>query len=133
MARRHYQRNKAKIAKRSKIYREKNKKKILARMVIYNHQRSINLKREVFEHYCGGVVHCQCLNCPITNIDLLTVDYKKGNGIHHKSKKGNRISELHLWSWLKRNNYPKEFQILCWFCNSAKGIGKRCPRYGKTH
>jgi hypothetical protein len=132
-SRKYYRLNKLIIAERSKTYRCKNKKKILQRMVIYNQQRSINLKQEVFKHYCGDVIRCQCLNCPITHISLLTIDHKNGDGVRHVSKRGNRITGLHLWSWLKRKNYPKEFQILCWSCNGAKGIQKQCPRYGKKH
>ena len=29
--------------------------------------------------------------------------------------------------WLKNNNYPKGFQILCWNCNFAKGVLGQCP------
>ena len=32
-----------------------------------------------------------------------------------------------LGQWIKKNNFPKGFQILCHNCNVAKGIYGECP------
>ena len=33
-----------------------------------------------------------------------------------------------MYEWIKRNNYPDGFQVLCWNCNSGKGAnGGICP------
>lgn len=29
--------------------------------------------------------------------------------------------------WLRRNNYPNGFQVLCHNCNMAKGFYGKCP------
>lgn len=39
--------------------------------------------------------------------------------------KGVRIEE-----WLKKNDYPKGFQILCHNCNMSKGFYGYCPHVG---
>jgi hypothetical protein len=133
MAKKYYKNNKNKITKSNLIYRKKNKKRFLLYMKKYNAERIGLLKVEVFKHYCKGTIQCQCLKCPITYIDLLTIDHKKGDGRKHVSKSGNRLTGLRLYAWLKNHGYPVGFQVLCWSCNGAKGIKKRCPRYGKKH
>ena len=33
-----------------------------------------------------------------------------------------------LYRWLKKNNFPEGFQVLCWNCNHAKFFnGGNCP------
>lgn len=86
-----------------------------------------NIKREVFKHYCNGRIRCQCKRCPIRHIDLLTIDHIKAR------RKGRKRTGISLWLWLKRQAYPLGFQILCWACNSSKGRGEHCKRFGKKH
>jgi hypothetical protein len=67
----------------------------------------------------------KCLNCGITDIDVLDIDHIKNNGsIHRKTGfHGHRLYQL-----LKKENYPKEdYQLLCRNCNWKKYIeNKKC-------
>jgi hypothetical protein len=92
----------------------------------------LTLKIEVFEHYCGGKPHCQCLGCPCDVIAFLQVDHKNGDGKNHVVN-GHRMSGAELWSWIKRNNYPENFQILCGNCNNSKRDYAACKLYGTPH
>jgi len=44
-----------------------------------------------------------------------------------KWKHGMDMSSDVLYSWLKKNNFPKGFQVLCMNCNFAKGKLGKCP------
>jgi hypothetical protein len=34
---------------------------------------------------------------------------------------------VRFYSWLRRNNYPEGYQVLCFNCNIAKGLYGVCP------
>jgi hypothetical protein len=45
---------------------------------------------------------------------------------HRKKINGHNHGGVDMGSWLKRNNYPEGFQVLCVNCNHAKGrIGEQ--------
>lgn len=82
------------------------------------------LKGEVYNAY-GGYL-CSC--CGETEPLFLSIDHINNNGAEHRKE----IKILHggttFYIWLKRNNYPKEFQILCYNCNHGKHLnGGVCP------
>lgn len=82
------------------------------------------LKAEIFEAYGGPI--CAC--CGETQEMFLSVDhinndgYKmKRLGIHPKNGTG-------FYQWLRKNNFPPGFQILCFNCNQGKRVnGGVCP------
>ena len=37
------------------------------------------------------------------------------------------MSSLFIYDWLKKNNFPPGFQVLCGSCNFAKGKYGSCP------
>jgi len=79
------------------------------------------LKTDLFYHYGNA-----CICCRETEPMFLTVDHINNDGAQHRKTLGGTGSGGHLYSWLRQNNYPKGFQILCWNCNWAKGQGG-CP------
>jgi len=91
----------------------------LAIKSLYYKKRS---KKQVMEHYSNGELKCAC--CGFAQIDGLSIDHiegrKKWN--HDYTMGGDR-----LYSWLKRNKFPKGFQVLCFNCNFAKGDTGICP------
>lgn len=95
--------------------------------------RRVALKSEVFSYYCGGRPHCQCPGCFVTVLTFLSIDHINGDGHNHLNKKGKKLEGPSLLVWLKRNNYPEGFQVLCFNCNGAKRTNPRCPRYGQDH
>ena len=78
------------------------------------------LKLEVLTHYSTQPVPI-CPRCRIDDIDVLCIDHIKGNGNEHRRSIGG-TSGTPFYQWLKTNNYPEEFQILCYNCNQKKRI-----------
>jgi 5-methylcytosine-specific restriction endonuclease McrA len=76
------------------------------------------VKAEVMNHYGGK---CSC--CGETNINKLTMDHVNGGGIRHYKEIG--VSQL--YRWIRKNNFPPNFQVLCMNCNSAKYNYGVCP------
>jgi hypothetical protein len=63
-----------------------------------------------------------CVCCGEDFIGFLSMDHIAGNGAEHRKKvPGNAI-----YTWLKANNYPPEFQVLCHNCNWYKGTKPAC-------
>lgn len=84
-----------------------------------NRARLQRIKREVLAHYGNG--RCAC--CGEERIEFLTIDHVHGGGTRHREKL--RIGNM--CAWLKQNNFPEGFQVLCMNCNFAKGRFDRCP------
>lgn len=83
------------------------------------------LKAEVISHYSGGTLKCAC--CGETKTDLLSINCTNNGGKQHRKSTG------HFYYWLKRNNYPPGFQVLCMNCNCAKGWSGYCPHNKQIH
>ncbi len=71
------------------------------------------LRQEVIEAYGG-----KCQLCSETIFEFLVIDHINGGGNIHRKELGNKD----ICTWLKRNNYPLEFRILCNNCNQIKPI-----------
>jgi hypothetical protein len=78
-----------------------------------------SLKADVIAGY-GGV--CKC--CGEAEPQFLTIDHVNGGGSAHKKAVG---SNQQIYSYLRANNYPTGYQLLCSNCNSAKGAFGICP------
>lgn len=80
------------------------------------------IKFKVFEHYG---LKCAC--CGEKEYKFLTIDHIKNNGAEH-NKKINKINNaITLYKWLIANNFPNEYQTLCFNCNITKGLYGKCP------
>jgi len=79
------------------------------------------LRDEVINRYGG-----KCVCCGETRKEYLTIDHKNGNGRKQKREIGARTSQ-EFYRWLKQNNYPEGFQVLCFNCNCGKGNYNACP------
>lgn len=88
----------------------------------YSQKHKREIKLEVLEHYGSK---CSC--CGERNVNLLTIHHI--NGRHEKTAKEDIYAGITLWNWLRLNNYPKGFQLLCYNCNcSMKNYMKQyCP------
>lgn len=82
------------------------------------------LRQEVISHYSNGTNRCAC--CGESHFEFLTIDHIDGGGLQHR-KRENMNGGQELARWLRRNDYPDGFQILCMNCNFAKGHYGRCP------
>jgi len=81
-------------------------------------QRDQNIKILVLSHYSTENTPI-CARCGIVDIDVLAIDHIMNNGNSHRRLLG---IGAHLYGWLKRNNYPEGYQVLCMNCNWKKRI-----------
>ena len=59
--------------------------------------------------------NCKCAICNIENLDVLSIDHINGGGNQHRKEIG-RIGGVDFYCWLKNNNYPKGYRVLCMNC-----------------
>ena len=82
-----------------------------------------DLKIQVFKHYSGDVPECKC--CKEKILVFLTIDHINNDGAAHR--KSGIASGSQMYYWLRRNQYPEGFQVLCWNCQHAKAVLDNCP------
>ena len=100
-----------------KEYRLKNKEKIKLR----NQKRHSDRRLKCLNEYSKGTLKCAC--CSESNIEFLTIDHINNDGAKHKKEIGSGL----LYHWLIKNNFPNNFQVLCYNCNCAKAKNIRNP------
>lgn len=110
----YYRANKERYQQRERERKAKFRTEILTRRT----EDRRRLRREALAAYGG-----KCVCCGETQFEFLAFDHVGGGGNKHR-----KIVKPHqLIGWLKRNNYPPSFRILCHNCNVASGIYGRCP------
>jgi hypothetical protein len=85
-------------------------------------ERSYLLRQAVLAHYGG-----QCACCGEAQEVFLTVDHIGGGGNEHRRQINGTHRSATFYRWLKNNNYPPGYQVLCCNCNYAKHRDGRCP------
>jgi hypothetical protein len=86
-------------------------------------ERAAKLRLAAISNYSNGTNMCSC--CKESHIEFLTIDHLP-NAPHkrdNKKKKGGR----EIFYWLKKNNYPDGFRVLCMNCNFSHGKYGYCP------
>jgi len=79
------------------------------------------LKHDVLVHYSTQIPSCAC--CKSTYEPFLELDHINGGGTKHAAEVGRGSV---MYQWIKKNNYPSLFQILCHNCNKRKGTKPAC-------
>lgn len=90
------------------------------------HREHLRLKAQVFDAYGGP--RCAC--CEEDVFDLLTIDHVNNDGAEQRRKLGNgsTCKSRVVYAWLRRNNYPSGYQVLCFSCNAGRFLnGGVCP------
>lgn len=83
-----------------------------------------NIKTQVLCAYGGQQPCCAC--CGETRIQFLAIDHINGGGTKHRKSIG--VSSGHkFYLWLRNNDYPPGFRVLCHNCNQAIGSYGVCP------
>ncbi len=96
----------------------------------YNRIRNRKIKLEVLTHYGGNPPKCAC--CGEIIYEFLTIDHINNDGREHR-KQIKMVGGTKFYRWLKRNNFPEGFQVLCFNCNCGKEINKGvCPHKSKN-
>lgn len=116
--------NKEHIRKYNQLYRETHDE--TSRHREYSRQ----LRIKVLTHYCDNQKpNCAC--CGETNIEFMCIDHINGGGEQHRKALGGNGGAVALW--LKRNNFPLGFRVLCHNCNSSIGYYGYCPHDRKKN
>ena len=89
--------------------------RLVVRRVWYNRHYQ-KLKMGVLGHYSHNTF--MCAHCDHGDLDVLTIDHINGGGRQHVLQL--RRDGTFLYRWLKNNNYPDGFQVLCANCNLKK-------------
>jgi hypothetical protein len=120
----YYLKNKDVITKKVYDYIDANRDKHNA----WGTKSKNKLKTEIFSHYCNGDIKCRM--CEETELGVLTVDHINGNGTKHRIEigLGRRGGGYGMYQWLKKNNYPDGFQILCFNCQFRKRMTEMKPK-----
>lgn len=82
-------------------------------------------RQQVLDHY-GKV--CAC--CGEWRYEFLSIDHIDGGGNKHRNElkqKGELKKAGRMHDWLRKNNYPEGFRVLCHNCNQARGLYGYCP------
>ena len=80
------------------------------------------LRLSVLSYYSGGTL--QCALCPESRLAALQVDHIYGGGKKHKAQLGGADGTL-FFRWLKQNNFPDGYRILCANCNIREYLKSR--------
>lgn len=85
-----------------------------------NRQYRRDMRLEVIDAYGGPI----CVCCGEKERKFLCIDHVNNDGSSHRKE----VQGGMLYNWLKKNNYPKGFQVLCCNCNFGKHLnGGICP------
>lgn len=103
-------------------YRKRNSDKIHA----YDRLWRRNLRIEAINKYGG----CKCAMCPETRIGALTINHIDGGGRQHRSSIGSGGTQF--FRWLKNNNYPEGYNVLCSNCNYLEWLNNRAIVYSSN-
>ena len=76
-------------------------------------------KKTAIDAYGG-----ECMCCGEAEMAFLSIDHIDGSGAQHRK---NRTQGWNLYIWLRQNNFPEGFQVLCYNCNWAKSRAGGCP------
>ena len=101
---------------RGAIYQLNNKEAHASRSRKYKKK----LRIATIEAYGGK---CDCCNESTT--EFLAIDHVNGGGT--KERRERFSSPAQLQKWLRDNNYPDGYRVLCHNCNSALGFYGYCP------
>jgi hypothetical protein len=108
----YYYRKKTELLPKMKEFREKNAERLRK----YFREHHFEEKLQAFAAYGG---RCAC--CGEIEPTFLSIDHINGNGRKQRREIGANNSQA-FYRWLRQNNYPPEFQCLCFNCNCGRRI-----------
>ena len=101
-------------------YKKKPRKRSLANASARKYRG--NVREKILFHYSGGDPKCAC--CGEKNAVILCLDHINNDGAKDRKMRGGQPGVMR---WIIDNNFPPEFQILCFNCNFAKYRLGKCP------
>jgi len=106
-------------AKALRLYRDRRRHSGIQSYSTLSRQR---LRVEVFERYGGAKCYC----CGESYYEFLGLDHENGGGRRHRIF----LRGTSIYSWIKRNGFPKGYRVLCHNCNLSIGAYGYCPHKG---
>jgi hypothetical protein len=82
---------------------------------------TLRRKAELLSHYGGPI----CVCCEETRLEFLTLDHIDGGGSDQMREL--RRLRTSFPTWIKKNDYPPGFRVLCLNCNFSLGHYGYCP------
>lgn len=131
----YYRRNKAKIWARKKKQVQKRAEEARKYYLKHKEQPEFIKKRRAWRRewdkkqrhaaiMAYGGYRCVCPGCDATESEFLSIDHIKGGGHQHRREIG---IGANFFVWLRKNNYPPGYRVLCHNCNQARGFYGYCP------
>lgn len=82
------------------------------------------LKLDVINGYGG-----KCTCCGEPTFEFLSVDHMNNDGKKHRIEISGRNagSSQSIYRWLRDNNFPAGYTVLCFNCNMARALYSLCP------
>ncbi len=91
----------------------------------YQREYYQRLKLQIIDHYTAGKRVCAC--CGEADLRFLSIDHCNNDGAAHRKAFG-VVGGIPLFRFIIKNNFPPDFQILCYNCNCGKHHnGGVCP------
>lgn len=95
----------------------------------YHKKHRDKLKIDVITHYSNGIMACanpyNQHREPYTDIRALSIDHIEGGGCKHRLS----LKSGSFYRWLRKNDYPFGYQVLCMNCQFIKrDIEKECKK-----
>lgn len=104
-------------------YALKRKERVPEYLRWHRRQSAAKLKLETFQHYSSECP--QCAKCGYSDIRALSIDHVNGGGSQHRrdlgfANSGGGGGGEKFYRWLKKNEYPQGYQVLCLNCQFIK-------------
>lgn len=111
----YYNANKLELAAQKKVYRAEHADRIKYIKTKY----SIELRTEAMLRYSAGTMSCAF--CSDSTFEHLCLDHINNDGCRHRESV-KKVCGKSVYLWVKMNNYPPIFQVLCYNCNFLKSL-----------
>jgi hypothetical protein len=83
--------------------------------------KTVELRLEILRYY-GGLIP-KCSLCQTEDIEVLDIDHIDGGG--SAQRRNQNLLGSKFYYWLKRNNFPDGFRVLCRNCNWKEYLRKK--------
>ncbi len=77
-------------------------------------ERVRRVRKLVIDYYSQGTNKCK--KCGFNDLRALTIDHINNDGKIHRRG----LKQSSIYFWLRANEFPVGFQVLCWNCNWIK-------------
>ena len=99
--------------RRKEYLKAKMDKNLMKKRIKIKKDWELRLKIEVLSHYSNNKIECQ--KCGTNDVRILVLNHERGGGSRDR-KQLNKYG-MAFYNYLKRQNYPSGFNVLCRNCD----------------